>query len=192
MLGRHPDVGGQGQLGRARARLAVQRADDDLGQRLDGVEETVGTAHERDDLVLGEGRAEDRIQDAGREEFATGAGEDHRLRRLVPREAVHDALQLGEDLRTQAVLPRRVVQRDGHDRAVPGGPHSSRVGHGRALLHDDRTTGRTCRPNSSTVRTGSAARLTLNIRRSTPAAAAARTCSMQSSGVPAMARRARR
>ena len=49
--------------------------------------------------------------------------------------------------------------------------------------------GRTVRPNSSTVRSGSAARLTVNMSWVTPAASAARTWATQSSGVPAMARR---
>jgi hypothetical protein len=55
-----------------------------------------------------------------------------------------------------------------------------------------RSSGSTRSPKSVTVRTGSAARLTVNMSCVAPAASAARTWPMQSSGVPAIANRARR
>jgi hypothetical protein len=78
-----PDVAGQRELGRSRARGAVERGDDDLGERLERIEETVARAHQLEDLLFGIARPHRRVQDAHREELGPAAGDDDGLSFLV-------------------------------------------------------------------------------------------------------------
>jgi hypothetical protein len=65
-------------------------------------------------------------------------------------------------------------------------------GHGRCIYSGFRNFGSTCSPKSSTVRTGSDARLTVSINRLAPASLAASACFRHSPGVPQIASRPER
>ena len=65
-------------------------------------------------------------------------------------------------------------------------------GHRRCIYSGFRNFGSTCSPKSSTVRTGSDARLTVSINRLAPASLAASACFRHSPGVPQIASRPER
>ena len=121
--GGQPDVAGQRELSRARARRTVQRGDHDLGERLQRVVEAVGGPHQVQDLRLGVARADRRIEDPHREERRAGAGQHDRLDLVVARQRIHVALQRQQDLAGQAVLVGGPIDGDGGDPAVAAKHH---------------------------------------------------------------------
>jgi len=117
-----PDVARQRQLGRARACGAVERRDDDLGERLDPIVEAVGDADQLEDLLFGVTRPDRGIQDAHREELGAASRDHDRLDLLVGAQTIDQALQCQQDVARESVLIGRPVEHDRHRATVPLDP----------------------------------------------------------------------
>src|SRR6266446_2285110 len=117
------NVARERQLGRSRARDAVERDDDDLGKRLDRIVEAVGDTHQLENLLLAVGGPHRGIQDPHREELGSASRDDDHVDLAVAAQAIGDALQGYQDITCEPVLVGRPSERDRDHAPIASEPY---------------------------------------------------------------------